>query len=626
MDDKYFAVLPKNEIGAALLEKKDEYYQYLEDSGRRQLLLKSFKTLHAPALAGGDMWSSGSSGEYVNISVNHYRNLSDHRLVLTTSQRPSFEPKAINTDSKSQKQVAIAQGLLEYYERVKKMERFTNTATGYAINYGEGFVGCFWNPTKGDAYGVGPDGKSQANGDLEFDAFHTFDVIRAPRRQAEDEQSWIMVRRYRNKWDLAAKFPDLADRITNYQDEDDTGWRNSFSYNDRTNRDKDMIPVYSFFHRKSEALPEGRIVEFTAADIMYADGPLPYYDIPIYRIAPSEQPDLIFGYTNFFDLLPLQSALDKEISTVITNHAAYGVQNIGVPKGGGMNVTQLAGGMNLVEFDAKLGPPIPLNFTATPAEVFKNIEDLKRDMETLSGVNSVARGNPQSKDMSGTALALIQSTAIQFAQGLQMSYAQLLEDVGTSVIKILQEYATTPRVALIAGKSNRSNLLSFKNDDISNISRVVVDMGNPIMRTTGGRVNLAEQLISNGLIDSAEQYIEVLTSGRLEPVYESERAELLLIRSENEEMQNGVEQPVIATDNHDLHIKEHKCVLASPDVRRNAAVVEAVLGHIAEHQSFLPPPVAVDPNGNPLPPEAGGPQVNAPTQAAATAQPPILGE
>lgn len=612
MDEKYFAALPTAEIGDALLAKKDDYYQYLEDSGRKDLLLKTFNTLHGPAIIGGSLYSSGVQGEFVNTTVNHFRNLSDHRLVLTTSQRPSFEPKAINTDSESQKQVGIASGLLEYYERVKKLERFTNTATSFAINYGEGFVGCFWNPTKGEVYGLTPEGKPQAEGDLEFAAFHTFDVIRAAARHSGDEQSWVMLRRWRNKWDLAAKFPDLADRILSYQETpDDLGFRTSFALSDERNRDPDMIPVYSFFHRKSEALPEGRLVEFTAADILYFDGALPYKGIPIYRIAPSEQDNLIFGYTNFFDLLPLQDALDKLASTVLSNQAAFGVQNIGVPKGGGMNITQLSGGMNILEFDSKLGPPIPIQLTATPAEIFKHIEDIKRDMETLSGVNSVARGNPQSKDMSGTALALIQSTAIQFAQGLQMSYAQLLEDVGTAVIQILQEYATTPRVALIAGKANRSNLLAFKGDDLKNISRVVVDMGNPIMRTTGGRVNLAEQLIQNGLIDSAEQYIEVLTSGRLEPVYEGERAELLLIRSENEEMQNGIPQPVIATDNHDLHIKEHKCVLASPDARKRPEIVQAVLAHIQEHQSFLPPPVPVDPNGNPI--EQPAPEVQAPT-------------
>ena len=52
-------------------------------------------------------------------------------------------------------------------------------------------------------------------------------------------------------------------------------------------------------------------------------------------------------------------------------------------------------------------------------------------METLSGVNSVARGNPEASLQSGTALAMVQSQALQFMSGLQQSYIQLIEDVGT---------------------------------------------------------------------------------------------------------------------------------------------------------------------------------------------------
>jgi hypothetical protein len=235
---------------------------------------------------------------------------------------------------------------------------------------------------------------------------------------------------------------------------------------------------------------------------------------------------------------------------------------------------------------------MPLQLTSTPAEIFNFIEGIKADMETLIGVNSVARGNPESNLKSGAALALIQSLAIQFAQGLQQSYAQLLEDVGTSVIHILQDYAATPRVALIAGKANKSYLKEFKSDDLMNISRVVVDMGNPVMRTTAGRVNLAEQLLQNGLVQTPQQYLEVLTSGKLEPIYESEQAELLLIRSENEQMQEGIQPAVLRTDNHPLHIKEHLVVLSAPKSRANPTIVNAALSHIQQHELFMAPPVS----------------------------------
>jgi hypothetical protein len=115
-------------------------------------------------------------------------------------------------------------------------------------------------------------------------------------------------------------------------------------------------------------------------------------------------------------------------------------------------------------------------------------------------------------------------------------------------------------------------------------------MGSPLQRTTAGKVQLAETLMSNQLIDNAEQYIQVLTTGKLEPIIEGKQSELMLIRAENEQLAEGTEQPVIVTDNHHEHIVEHKCVLSSPEARLNQQVLTATLKHISEHIQVLQDP------------------------------------
>lgn len=592
----YFAALPTNQIGDELLERKDEYYRYLEETGRATLLHRAYETYHRPALKKGQIWRLGRQGEYTWICVNDFRNLIQHRLSMTTNQRPHFEPKAANTDFKSQAQVILARGLLEYYNRIKKMERFTAKATENAIVYGEGFIFSGWNPTKGEEFTKNPEtGQPVFEGDLEFEVFTTFDVIRPVENKNNESPDWVMIRRFANKYDLAAKYEELEDKIVdlNIEERGETGAtiHTDFVHRWNENKENTLIPVYTFFHRRSEALPEGRIVEFSDSDIIYHDGPLPYRNIPLYRIAPSEHEGRIFGYTNSFDMMPIQEALDKLYSTVLSNQAAFGVQNIAIPKGSGIGVSQVAGGLNIIEFDAKLGPPQPLNLTQTPAEIFNFITQLKQDMETIVGVNSVARGNPEQNLKSGSALALVQSMAIQFAQTLQQSYIQLLEDLGTGLIEILQDYATVPRVALIAGKANRSYLKEFKAEDIAEISRVVVDVGNPLNRTLAGRVNLAEQLLQNQMIQTPQQFIEVLSSGRIEPVIESEQAELMLIRAENEDLQEGKPVQALRTDNHQLHIAEHLTVLSSPEARRDPPLVQSILAHVEQHEFFLSPPL-----------------------------------
>jgi hypothetical protein len=208
-------------------------------------------------------------------------------------------------------------------------------------------------------------------------------------------------------------------------------------------------------------------------------------------------------------------------------------------------------------------------------------------METLSGVNSVARGNPDASLKSGTALALVQSMAIQFNNGLAGSYAQLLEDVGLATLQMLMDFASVPRVAMIAGKTSSSLMKDFSGKDLQNISRVSVDMGNPLMRTIAGRVEMANTLIQTGLITHVAEYVEVVASGSLDPLTEGDVNELMNIRAENEWLADGKPSKAIFTDAHALHIQEHKTVVGSPEARQNPQILQATLDHIQEHMGFL---------------------------------------
>jgi hypothetical protein len=136
---------------------------------------------------------------------------------------------------------------------------------------------------------------------------------------------------------------------------------------------------------------------------------------------------------------------------------------------------------------------------------------------------------------------------------------------------------------MLAGKSNRSRLLQFKGDDLSNISRVTVEMGNPLSRTVAGKMQIAQDLLAAQLIKDPEQYITVATTGRLEPLVECDMSQLQLIKAENEELGEGRPQSALATDDHRLHIREHSVVLASPEARQDPNVVANTLAHIQEH-------------------------------------------
>ncbi len=633
----YFAAKSATETAAVLEGKVSEWSNSIDSNGFIEKLRSCYLAYHGAYYSdtgsGHQITFSGEQGEMVNMPVNQFRNIATHMLVMTTSNRPTMECRAANTDYKSQRQTLLANNILDYYMREKKLEIYLKQAVEYSIVYGAGHIVMSWNATKGEKVDYIEETKTTIyEGDIEFETLSPFDVVMDGTKESGNHD-WVMIRRWKNKYDLAAKYPEFAEKIKGLPTKSDLDkFRLGMT---SLLENTDDVQVMEFFHNRTDCMSDGRYMLFLTSDIVLEDAPMPYRTLPVFRIAPANIHGTPYGYTPMFDLLPLQEELNSLYSTVATNQNAFGVQNVLNPRGTDIAVNQLTGGLNILDYNAQAGKPEPLNLTRTAPETFKFIEMIEHAMETISGVNSVARGNPEASLKSGTALALVQSMALQFISGLQQSYVELVEGVGSALIKMLQDFAHTPRLIAIAGKNNRSYMKEFSSEDIVHIARVVVDIGNPLSRTTAGRVQMAQELIQYGDI-TPQQYVSVIKTGNLDEVTDDIVNETLLMRNENEKMMDG-EKPIITViDSHKQHIDYHRSILFDPDLREDPTIVGIIQEHIQEHinalrttdpallmllnQQPLPPPPP--PPGMGPPPGPPGPPQGAPPQGP-PGQPPV---
>lgn len=584
--DTYWAAVPTEDLGIELERKHDFYYQFIFRTNVLSLWKSMMDKYFQGAWRNAGMRMSGTQGEYRISTVNDFRNIIQHVVVMTTSQRLSYEPRATNTDYKSTAQVLLAKGLLDYYIREKHIDEHLTKAVELGLWACEGWLKCVWNPNIGDPYTANDSGTTVKTGDIEMTTHHGIDIIRDSSRMDSDGD-WYIVRQWKNRFDMAARFPELRDKILaqpTFTDMRD--WLNErFLYAFLLKlEDSDLIPVYEFYHKRTEAMPDGRFALWLGGDIVPVDSPLPYERMPLFRISPGDWMGTPFGYSQALDMGVIQEVLDMMDSSIATNQNAFGVQNVWAKQGTEMNVTQLAGGLNFIKSPEK---PEVLQLCGTPQEIFLYRPELKKDMERQAGINSVTRGEPEASLRSGNALALIQSMAIQFNQGLQASYARLAEDSGTHIIDMLKRYADAPRVAAIVGKDDQPFLKEFNKDDLSNISRVIVDLGNPLQRTIAGRVQMAETLLQNQLIKTPQEYLTVLSTGKLEALTRSTETSLMLIKDENEGLSAGQPMQAAITDDHVLHCKEHRCVIDKVEWRNNPDIVNATLDHIQQHLNLM---------------------------------------
>lgn len=646
MSESYFATKPTTELLQELTKKIETWHRYIERKGLRRKWSKLYSSYFGKQLGeGGSAQSSeiqrvGDEGEFAAIAVNHFRNLIKHQLALTCSQKPSYDPKAKNSDLKSLQQARLAGNIIDDYVVEKRLGRYMKSAAERALAFSKGYVMLRWEPSAGRPYGTEPvmdhetgqpsiDEKTGQphekvvyEGDVECEARSAWDVMYDIHLEDWTKRDWDIVRFKRNKFTIAAKYPKFKDQVLGMTSQDDLSEFSSWRDLDELNDGSDMIPLYEFYHKRTDALPNGRYTVFLNGEICLYDGPIQYKRLPIFRITPGEMFDTPEGYSESNDTVMLQDALNVLYSSEFTNLQTFGIQAIWLPEGCDLSSSQIGKGLAVLKGGPPGSEPKPLQLTAIPPALQAAKNSIEKAMETLMGINSVVRGDPEHNLKSGAALGRMQAMAVQFASNFQESWAELQEDTATFLLDLLRDFAKTERMVALAGKHNKGAMKSFTGDDLSGVDRVSIDLGNPMSRTSAGRIDIAQMLMQNGLVKTTQEFFNVLSTGQTESMTEGPQKALDLIRKENEGFMDGKRAAVLVGDAHLLHMQEHLAVIADPELRSLAdggdpeavAVVEAVLHHIQWHdytrqtQGLTWCQISGEPPPPPPPPGAPPPQ------------------
>lgn len=620
----YFATESVEKIGSEIMERIEGYYDYLQGSGLATMWKNSHDQYFEAKFSNGSLYASGDHGEYMNMSANQYKSLLNHVKVLTTNQRPALKPRAVNTDSKSTAACKLSSSLLDFYMREQKVENELIKSVDLGLRYGESYTAVTWDASGGEDYGINQETNSLMRaGDVRVKTYLPQFVVRDYHNMDSKDNLWYVTIDFVNKFDLAAKYPAMAEEIKNTRLDDTIFLQANMDMNQGYN-ESEVIAVYSFLHKRSAALIDGRETILLDDQIILSDGPLPYQNCPIFRLAPEESDFNQFGWSPAYDILAIQEGLTGLYSAVLTNQTTFAVQSIMIPSGYNISVDQLTGGLQLIEYDPGLGKPEPLNLTMTNNEVFNFIRQLEQLMQTLIGISDVNRGMVPPNIKSGNALALLASQAIEYNSGLQQSYNMLLEDVGSAIVNTLKDFAKAPRIATIVGSDNSSYLKEFTGDDLQLVNRVQVDVANPLSKTLAGKVQLADSAVERGWITNPQEYDTVLLTGNLDHVMDGGIKKQFLMKDENEAILRGETPIAMVTDQHLKHIAEHSDTMASTEARKDPEIIKASMTHIQEHidilsnpeyalilQTFGQAPIAPPqpmPGQAPQQPRRGGPQ------------------
>lgn len=450
---------------------------------------------------------------------------------------------------------------------------------------GMSFMYVRWRTDKGPIHVKDAEGTQHFKGDLAISVPTVWDVNFDPRIPDPKDWQWVQVREIHNRWDLIAQFPGMKEEILALPSVRKS--QASFSIQGpQCPSDDDSVYIWNAYHDLTPALPKGRFIAYGSPTCVLYDDDNHYGELPVKVSRPEAIPGTGLGYPFYSNLVPLQEMYDTCISSIATNNAAFGVQNIITPRGSGIN-TQAILGMNFISYTPMPGvpnggKPEALQLTQSAPETYKFTEMLKGLMMEISQVNSALRGDPPPQVSSGTAIATLTATAYETINATAKSSRQMLHEVMLCAINCYRRFASVERT-LGTSTGGQSVTTSFTGKDLDPIKGIDLQEVNPLMQTLSGRMEIANNLMQQGLVTNIKGYFGVMEGAPPEEMYKSELSQEDLVNRENDALIKNEKVVPLNIDDHAYHIMMHSIPLNDPKVRLNAELAGRFLAHIEEH-------------------------------------------
>lgn len=688
--DRYWAAEEPENIAAAINHRFRRYHERLKEEGRIEVWRIADICYHGRNPDGGYsnahvITFGGEQGETAQLHIGHFRALIRDMHGFATEQRPAIEITAKSNDPESTSSTIIGRQLLEYDLDEGGLEEALLETHTRALLYAEGYIVQTWDPHAGEDFGTreitpeavdagapGIPGEESGegfasvlgtdvpvrSGDVRVDVRSPLDVARDLDLDRLAEHPWYIVRTRVHRWELAARYPDNAEVRQAILEapaaslDDDTLWGRRRSSGDS---ESDYIHVLTLYHQRTDALPDGRIVDVVGDVALPGDGPYPYDHCVVHRDIPSAETDRAVGYGDTWDLLALSQALDSVESGLLSIVDASSSVNWVAPRGQKVDTKQLEASMTLVEYDDDgrgAPPPGLMDRPEVRDSDLKVSEHYRATLETLSGINATVRGTAESEAKSGADRALIATMAVRANNWQQRSYANLARSVFNGRIALYREFLSEERTIEIAGRDKEGHVATVRADDLEHVRRVRVELGPPDLRTIEGKMALADRMVEiyGPEVITPERYQALRATGRLDDLVSPIADHKVLARKENDLFREGQGERVTSMlyHHHACHISEHACDLNNLELLMDpnrADEIKQRLAHIMQHvqhwqvappeilsatgqapapSSLIGPPPGAGPMPGALPPGGPVPPPGGPPAPVPGAPPPIV--
>ncbi|HKL74323.1 MAG TPA: hypothetical protein VJ903_05460 [Clostridia bacterium] len=540
---------------------------------------------------------------------NHIAPIIETRLSKFGSLKGGVSVRPASEDISDINCAKFATKLLKGVEESLELSRLVDKATYWTELTGTAFYKVIWSDDKGREIGKN-DKELIYEGDVELSVCSPYEIYPDSLSCGELEEcsSIIHAKAYpvsviENLWGVK-----LEGKEINVMNLDNVDAGGGFKYVSRatklftdTRHDHELVieryslPTYNY--------PNGRL-EIVAGDKLLFQGDLPYTNekegkrgYPFIRQVCLSQPSSFYGTCIIDRLIPIQRAYNaiKNRKHEYLNRIAMGVLMV---EDGSIDLDNideegLAPGKVIV-YRQGSNIPIMMNMGQVPSD-FRDEEDrLLAEFITVSGVSDFLTSSQISQEnLSGVTLNLIIEQDNNRLSLTSDSIRNAIKEVGQHILRLYKQFATTKRLARVAGDNGIMEKVSFISSDITS-DDLVFDLTNELSDTLSSRKNTATEIYKMGLLSdesgklsdtSRVKLMEMMGLGNWESAVNIEELHKKKAMKENDNAEK--DKPIIADyDNHKVHICEHTRFLISGENKLSENNKKALSTHIREHYKY----------------------------------------
>lgn len=265
------------------------------------------------------------------------------------------------------------------------------------------------------------------------------------------------------------------------------------------------VVVWEFFHKSTKYLDKGRRIVFTP-DVILENTELPYShgELPFERLTDIDIPNEIFGRSFFINTKGLAAVYNNMINMIWRNQVLVSHPKWMMPAGAA-KIESLGNDITVVQYKGPQ-PPVLVQSNPTPSEAFNFSATIKEELQQLSGVYGVSRGEPPAGIKAGVALQFLAEQETERNNSTIVKFNEFIKRVAIKTISVCGDYydESDGRTVRIVGENNAWMLQFF---DVSNLSKsydVQIQNSSALPQSRAARTQY--------LMDIKEQYPEAIST------------------------------------------------------------------------------------------------------------------